>query len=111
MRKLIAAACLLALVASLPAWGQQQSPVYDNSYYGPTNYYGQPSYQTVAPQQQPRNQPPPPGILPKAFGQAQQAGGFLWSFMPAPWRGGNQPSYIPEANPENVVITLVPGAR
>jgi hypothetical protein len=109
MKALLLAVFLCAFVVA-PSLGQQQSPIYDHSYYGPTNYYGQPAYQPVPKQQQPRNQPPPPGIIPQALTQAQQAGGYLWSFLPAPWRGGPQPSYIPPANPENLVITLVPGA-
>jgi hypothetical protein len=89
----------------------QQSPMYDYRYYGPVNYYGQPTYQPAPTPAGAQAAMPahPPGLVQEAAASVQNVGGFLWGYMPASLRGV-QPQPL-EPRPGDVFMTYVPGAR
>jgi hypothetical protein len=82
--------------------------MYDQNYNGPVNAYGQPSY-SAAPQN-PTGQPQqaPSGLIPSAGNALQRAGGYLWSFMPAPMRGEPPANTVPAGQGQANII-FVPG--
>jgi hypothetical protein len=99
-----------SLVVS-PAFGQG-TQMYDESYAGPRNQWGQPVYEPV---------PGPPGAygpspqaapaaLPVFSNAAQQAGSYLYGFLPAPLRGGD-PSYTVAPGQGQVSVIYVPGTK
>jgi len=106
----------IVLVCVCSSWGQQPQ-IYDNAYHGPTNYYGQPTYKVMQSQQRARQQAyrqaqyqrQSGGIIPKTFNSLQRVGGYLWSYMPAPVRGGQSPHYVPPQS-GSVTINFVPGS-
>ncbi len=99
---------LLMILACAHAVLAQAQPMYDPAYSGPVNIYGQPAYGA------PVNNPPGyvqqaqpfPGLIPLGISQAQSAASYLWSYMPAPWRGGPSPYAIP---PGSANVNFVPG--
>jgi len=112
MRATMRIAIVMVLVFACSAWAQQE-PIYDHSYRGPVNYYGQPAYQPMyqgqAPAQAGQPQQMNNGLIPKAFSGLYQAGGYLWSYMPAPLRP-DQPSFVPPPESGNVTINFVPAS-
>ncbi len=106
MRAIIAIAVITILVCAHAAFAQAQ-PMYDPNYSGPVNIYGQPAYGAPAgnPPYVQQNQPFP-GLIPFGIGQAQSAASYLWSYMPAPWRGGPSPYAAP---PGSATVNFVPG--
>jgi len=118
MRTAVPIAVAIALLAVCCAWAQQGA-MYDYSYSGPRNAYGQPTFK-MPPQYrranaQARAQPggrqqAPNGVVPMAWNQVRGFGGYLWSYMPAPLRG--QPNqYVVQPNSGQVTVNFVPGAR
>jgi hypothetical protein len=110
MKGIIAVAIGIVLLCVCAANGQQ-TQIYDYSYRGPTNYYGQPSYQPYGQPQGQGSQPgaqQPVGIIPGAFNQLHQAGSYLWSYMPAPVRGVPPADQLLQSKPEQVIINFVP---
>lgn len=87
----------------------QTSEIYDRTYQGPMNIYGQPAI--IMPQNQQgqntvNNQPQ--GLLPKAADGLWQAGQYFWSYMPAPVRGVQSPYAVPQGSGQ-VTTSFVPG--
>ena len=107
MRAIITIMLLMILVCPHAVFAQAQ-PMYDPTYSGPVNIYGQPAYGV------PMNNPPGyvqqtqpfPGLVPLGISQAQSAASYLWSYMPAPWRGGPSPYAVP---PGSATVNFVPG--
>lgn len=112
MRATMRIAIVIILAFACSAWAQQ-APIYDRSYNGPVNYYGQPAYQPMyqgqAPARGGQSQQMNNGLIPKTFNGLYQAGGYLWSYMPAPLRP-DQPSFVPPPESGNVTINFVPGS-
>lgn len=107
MKMIVPVALLVILACATVAFGQARS-MYDPSYSGPVNYYGQPAY-SLPTNPQPgyvQQQQPFPGLVPMGIQQAQGVGSYLWSYMPAPWRGGPDPYPTPSGTP---TVTFVPG--
>lgn len=107
MKTIIPVALFMILVCSAAAFGQGQS-MYDRNYSGPVNYYGQPAYSLPAnsPPGYVQQQQPFPGLVPMGIQQAQSLGTYLWSYAPAPWRGGPSPYAAP---PGTATVNFVPG--
>lgn len=113
MKETVSIAAVMVLVLASSVWAQQQ-PIYDPAYGGPVNYYGQPAYQPMyqgqgAAGQGRQAQQMHDGLIPQAFSGLYRAGGYLWSYMPAPLRP-DQPSFIPPPESGNVIINFVPGS-
>ncbi len=120
MRTNIPVAAIIVLVWACAAFGQgapgQQIPdqpasMYDPSYRGPVNYWGQPTYNVIPgqPGQQQQGQPQQPtGYVFQAGEGLQAIGGYLWSYMPAPFRGQPEP-FTMKPNAGQVIINYVPG--
>jgi hypothetical protein len=91
--------------------GVESSEIYDRSYQGPMNIYGQPAL-IVPPNQPGQNSSPSSsqGLLPMAADGLSQAGGYLWSYMPAPVRGVQSPYAVPPGSGQ-VTTSFVPGTR
>lgn len=113
MKDLIPFIVGLVFLSAGTAWSQQGS-IYDNTYRGPVNYYGQPQFQPM-PQdygRRPPNQSGPidDGLIFQGMHSVRQLGGYLWSYMPAPLRGVKQqpPSY--KAPGGYVLFNYVPGS-
>ncbi|MEJ2717140.1 MAG: hypothetical protein P8182_08365 [Deltaproteobacteria bacterium] len=106
MRATIPIVLAIALLCACPVWAQQFQ-MYDRSYAGPTNYYGQPTFKAM-PRPQGRAQQPDHGAVPLAIYGVQRLGGYLWSYMPAPVRGQKSPYVLPPDSGQ-VTITAVPG--
>jgi len=91
-----------------------QTPMYDNSYNGLFNMYGQPTF--VAPeyqpgaQQQAQQQQGQDGLIFKGASAVQSVGGYLWSYMPAPLRGADR-GYFAPAGTGPTIINFTPGTR
>ncbi|MGO9120897.1 MAG: hypothetical protein ACLQPD_25220 [Desulfomonilaceae bacterium] len=91
-----------------------QTPMYDNSYSGLFNMYGQPTF--VAPeyqpgaQQQAQQQQGQDGLIFKGASAVQSVGGYLWSYMPAPLRGADA-GYFAPAGTGPTIINFTPGTR
>ena len=87
----------------------RSSEIYDRSYQGPMNMYGQPAL-IIPPNQQGQNavNSRPQGIIPMAADGLWQVGGYLWSYMPAPVRGVQSPYVVPPGSGQ-VTTSYVPG--
>jgi len=87
----------------------QSSEIYDRSYQGPMNIYGQPAL-TIPQNQQGQNTANnrPQGFLPMAADGLWQVGDYLWSYMPAPVRGVQSPYAVPPGSGQ-VTTSFVPG--
>jgi hypothetical protein len=84
--------------------------MYDQSYAGPRNYYGHPTFQPYQMQgQQPQQaQSVDNGLIFQAARGVHQIGNFLWGYMPAPVRGVESPYNLnPDSGP--VSVHFVPG--
>ena len=91
---------------------QAQSSMYDTSYSGLFNMYGQPAL--IEPQypmgaQQQAQQQQPDGLIFRGAAAAQSVGGYLWSYMPAPLRGADA-GYFGSAGAGPAIINFVPGS-
>jgi len=112
MKTVIAILAVVFTVCVQPAFGQQDSPMYDRSYSGPYNMYGQPTFtqlpstQRQGGQQQQANQ----AIIPRAVDRVGDLGSYLWSYMPAPVRGTDSPYAVPPGSGQ-VNVNFVPGSR
>ena len=109
MMRTVPIALLMILACAVAAFGQAQ-PMYDPTYAGPVNIYGQPAYGVPA-NSQPgyvQQQQPFPGVIPMGMQQAQGLGSYLWSYMPAPWRGGPDPYPTTSGTAS---VNFVPGNR
>jgi hypothetical protein len=106
---IVSVLCLLGCTTLGWAQGAQ---MYDRSYAGPMNMYGQPTLTTPPQQQAPnaQNQVPMNGAIPLAARGVQAAGSYLWSYMPAPMRGVESP-YKMEPGSGQVIVNFVPGSR
>jgi hypothetical protein len=89
----------------------QGSSMYDRNYTGPMNVWGQPTF-VMPPQQAPTQQAQPQntGLIFRGADQLWQAGEYLWSYMPAPVRGGDSPYAVPPGS-GRVITNFVPGTR
>jgi len=90
---------------------RQPQPMYDMSYRGPMNIYGQPVY-SVEPRKdggQPA-QNPNEGVFPMAASGLEALGRYFWSYMPAPVRGEPDPLQPPPGS-GYVVRQVVPGSN
>jgi hypothetical protein len=91
-----------------------QTPMYDNSYNGLFNMYGQPTF--IAPENQPgsqqqaQQQQGQDGLIFKGASAVQSVGGYLWSYMPAPLRGADA-GYFAPAGTGPTIINFTPGIR
>ncbi|MFH1117346.1 MAG: hypothetical protein V1792_25790 [Pseudomonadota bacterium] len=95
-----------------PMAQQQPAGMYDQSYRGPYNVYGQPvitGYKRQQDIQQDQGQTIHNGILPKAVQGVGGFGSYLWSYMPAPLRGAGSPYDVPPGQTQTTV-NFVPGA-
>lgn len=93
------------------AFRSQGSPMYDQSYRGPTNMYGQPVLTPQPrPQDQQQGQQPNDGIIPMAASGFQAVGSYFWSYMPAPMRGVESPYQVAPGS-GYVVRQFVPGSN
>jgi hypothetical protein len=112
MKTVIAILAVVSSVCVQPVFGQQNSPMYDRSYSGPYNMYGQPTFtqlpstQRQAVQQQQANQ----AVIPRAVDRIGDVGSYLWSYMPAPVRGADSPYAVPPGSGK-VNVNFVPGSR
>ena len=91
---------------------QAQSSLYDNSYSGLFNMYGQPAimgYQSVQQQAQ-QQQQGQDGLIFRGAAAAQSVGSYLWSYMPAPLRGADA-GYFGPAGTGPTIINFTPGSR
>jgi len=89
------------------------STMYDNTYNGPMNVYGQPVLTPLpgprpgsAEQQQQFNN----GLIFMAGEAVQNVGSYLWSYMPAPLRGV-ETQLSPPPGSGHVIVNFVPGDR
>jgi len=94
---------------------QAQSPLYDTSYTGLFNMYGQPTfiapqYPMSAQQQAQQQQQPQDGFIFRGAAAVQSAGNYLWSYMPAPLRGADA-GYLGPAGTGPTIINFVPGSQ
>jgi hypothetical protein len=121
MRTNIAVAAIMVLIWTCVAFAeedpaefvpQQAAPIYDPSYRGPVNYWGQPAYSV--PQGQPQQQAAEPqqhtGYFFRAAEGVQAVGSYLWGYAPAPLRGA-PPPFAVQPNAGQVIINHVPGVR
>jgi hypothetical protein len=112
MKTVITIVALVLCVYSQQVFAQQDSPMYDRSYVGPYNMYGQPAF-TQLPSSQRRGAQQPQaadGIIPRAVDRVGDFGGYLWGFMPAPVRGADTPYTVPPGS-GRVNVNFVPGSR
>jgi hypothetical protein len=109
MRTSMLVAIVCAVACAQVAWAQG-APIYDRSYAGPMNVYGQPTFSsTPRPQAQDgQTQVPMNGPIPMAARGIQSAGSYLWSYMPAPVRGVESP-YAVKPGTGQVNVNFVPG--
>lgn len=111
MKAIVGALMVLALAAT--AFGQaappQPAPMYDHSYQGPMNVYGQPVFSMGgrAPQNQ-QTQQSTNGLVGLAFDGLGSLGSYLWGYMPAPVRGVQSPYQVPPGQGQ-VSVTYTPG--
>lgn len=91
---------------------QAQPSMYDASYNGLFNMYGQPTF--MAPQypanaqQQAQQQQWQDGLIFRGAAAAQSVGSYLWSYAPAPLRGADA-GYFGSAGAGPTIINFVPG--
>ncbi len=97
-----------ALVFATCSFAQQTS-IYDHQYSGPTNYYGQPTFEAAPNQGRQEMQQGNQGLIPMAVNQLQGFGSYLWSYMPAPLRGAPDPNT--QLQQGYTTIIFVPGSR
>jgi len=93
---------------------QSGTEVYDHSYLGPYNAYGQPVYSTPTRQQaQSSGQLPPgyDGAVPQALLGLSAVGDYFWSFLPAPLRGVEDSPYVLGPDAGRTSVIFVPGYR
>ena len=93
---------------------QAQSSLYDTSYNGLFNMYGQPTfiapqYPAGASQQSQQQQQQQDGLIFRGAAAVGSAGSYLWSYMPAPLRGADK-GYFGQARSGPTIINFVPGA-
>jgi hypothetical protein len=90
---------------------RQSRSMYDYTYYGPMNVYGQPVFSMVRRQGQDGQAPQnvQNGIIPQAARELQGLGTYLWSYMPAPLTGATSPYDVPRGA-GHVSISYVPGS-
>jgi len=111
MKAVIAIVAVLFCVCAQQVFGQEASPMYDRSYAGPYNMYGQPTFtQLPSTQRQGAQQQSSTGIIPRAVDRMGDFGGYLWSYMPAPVRGVESPYSVPPGTGQ-VNVNFVPGSR
>jgi len=96
-----------------PYGAPQTQSMYDSSYTGLFNMYGQPTfiapqYPAGAQQQAQQQQQPQDGLIFRGAGAVQSAGSYLWSYMPAPLRGADA-GYFGPAGTGPTIINFVPG--
>ncbi|MFH0959830.1 MAG: hypothetical protein V1897_14125 [Pseudomonadota bacterium] len=110
MKTILTAMMVLALALNM-SLEVKASEIYDRSYQGPMNMYGQPAL-IIPPNQAGQNSSPSgsQGLLPMAVDGLSQAGGYLWSYMPAPVRGAQSPYAVPPGSGQ-VTTSFVPGTR
>jgi hypothetical protein len=94
---------------------QAPSPLYDTSYTGLFNMYGQPTfiapqYPMSAQQQAQQQQQAQDGLIFRGAAAAQSVGSYLWSYMPAPLRGADA-GYFGSAGTGPTIINFVPGGQ
>lgn len=110
MKTILTAMIVLALALNISI-EVKASEVYDRSYQGPMNMYGQPAL--IIPPNQPgqnSSQRSSQGILPMAVDGLSQVGEYFWSYMPAPVRGVQSPYAVPPGSGQ-VTTSFVPGTR
>ncbi|HTY24105.1 MAG TPA: hypothetical protein VMC85_13305 [Desulfomonilaceae bacterium] len=113
MKMIFSLLALMTLFCANLAFSQTQS-MYDTSYVGPYNMYGQPTFihpYQAAGQQQQQQQQPTDGLVFQGAAAVQSAAGYLWSYMPAPLRGVDSRSYFAPAESGPTIINFVPGTR
>jgi hypothetical protein len=111
MKTIIIIVAVVLCVYSQAVFAQQDSPMYDRSYSGPYNMYGQPTFtQLPSSRQQGVQQQQTEGIIPRAVDRVGDFGSYLWSYMPAPVRGVNSPYTVPPGSGQ-VNVNFVPGSR
>ena len=105
---------VFAAANAFAQWGQPQAPdspplpMYDNSYRGPMNVYGQPVFSVPPRKDNNHSQQPPDGISPMAASGLEAFGRYLWGYLPAPVRG-EDPQILPPQGSGFVVRQFVPG--
>ncbi|MGB6068759.1 MAG: hypothetical protein WBG50_28450 [Desulfomonilaceae bacterium] len=111
MKATIAIVAVVCAVGTYPVFGQQNFSMYDRSYSGPVNVYGQPAFEPVPNSQRQGGQPQQarPGLVPSAVNRLGGIGGYLWGFMPAPIRGAASPYAVPPGS-GHVNVNFVPGS-
>ncbi|MBI5569957.1 MAG: hypothetical protein HY914_08440 [Desulfomonile tiedjei] len=113
-----ALALILGLSMTVCATGAfaQETSAYDQNYSGPMNMYGQPTFAGPPPQQPGGQQAPQTGpyaqngIIPLAAKGAYSVGSYLWSYMPAPLTGAQNPYQVAPGSGQ-VITNFVPGSR
>jgi hypothetical protein len=111
MKTVITIVAVVLCVYSQPVFAQQDSPMYDRSYSGPYNMYGQPTFtQLPSSQRQGVQSPQAEGIIPRAVDRVGDFGSYLWGYMPAPVRGAGSPYTVPPGSGQ-VNVNFVPGSR
>lgn len=111
MKTIITIVAVVLCICAQPAFAQQDSPMYDRSYSGPYNMYGQPTFtQLPSTQRQGVQQQAAEGIIPRAVDRVGDFGSYLWSYMPAPVRGADSPYTVPPGSGQ-VNVNFVPGTR
>jgi len=103
----------IVLVCAVSAFANDPN-MYDQSYTGPRNYYGQPTFQPYQLQgqqaQQQQQQRVDNGLIFQAARGIYQVGNYLWGFTPAPVRGVQSP-YNMSPDSGQVTVNFVPGTR
>ncbi len=89
---------------------QVSSPMYDNSYNGLFNMYGQPTFMPGGGVQQQQQTQGQDGLIFRGASAIQSAGSYLWSYMPAPLRGVDS-SYFGASGTGPTIINFTPGER
>jgi hypothetical protein len=132
MKAIVAIIGAISLLCPYLAWGQGTA-MYDSTYRGPVNGFGQPAYTVMPRQQQQAPQPGQrqpqgvryPGISPQqmqgmgtpqrpgglvgaAYSGFSRAGSYFWGYLPAPLRGPQAQYQSPEGD---VSIINVPGTQ
>lgn len=113
----IVAICVIGAVNVFAQWHQpsghptQPQPMYDTSYKGPMNVYGQPVY-SMEPRRddQQTAQNANNGVFPMAATGLESLGRYFWSYMPAPVRGAPE-QFGPPPGSGYVVRQVVPGSN
>jgi hypothetical protein len=114
---LIVAIFIFGAGDSFGQWSQpggypnQPQPMYDMSYKGPMNIYGQPVYSMEPRKDEGQGaQNANDGVFPMAATGLGALGSYLWSYMPAPVRGEPQ-QFGPPPGSGYVVRQVVPGSN